>query len=630
MKKTGFALATLSILTIFNIAQAADSAFELDPVVVTATRTPIRASQVNANVNVITKDEIARANYHDLSQALKTIPGIDMVNFGDVGFESSNAIRINGTDQILILVDGIRVNLGHLTVPINQMIDMDMIEQIEVVKGSTSVLYGSGAKGGVINIITKKPDAIKTKVSASLGTFGKENYRLNHQGAKNGTYWMVNAQKDILGDAEDGKGNKIQRHLNAEAATVKVGHKFGEDADVSLSFENYSSDTMNSGSVLKPAKNIGEADSHKLTLNYKQKLSDKATNDFTVATLSRDYTYQGNRFKGRTLEIKDQVTSQLAENNRLSVGVEYNGHKFNDYGMLDSVANHNVKEVSVFAQDEWDISSKFNLTLGARYTHHSQAGSNVSPNVNLSYKPEENTKMYVSYNSHFISPSALTLYCDYGMEFMGMYFPLYLPNPNLKPEKGHTIEFGISHDFDADNRVSAHVYRRKSTDVIEMVTDMETFADKAENIDEEKATGFDIQFNRKLAKYWNAFVGYSYTNVDSSAFHGKNRDGMIPKGTVNVGASYVRDNYDLNLACRYVIDRNGPYKESFPKNNYMICDLSANYKVNKAIRAFARINNIFDTYYAEQTNYTSAEYGTPYDYYTAPGRNFVVGIEYSF
>lgn len=610
-------------------AEEVHGTYELDPIVITATRTPVSLNKVNANVNLITKEDIERYHFHDISQALKTVPGIDMVNFGDAGFESANAIRINGTDQILILVDGIRANVGHLSVPINQMIDMDAIEKIEVVKGSSSVLYGSGAKGGVINIITKKPDSVKTKLSTSFGNFSRENYRLTHQGAIQNTYWMLNLQKDILGDAKDGHGDRIKQHLNAKTGTIKIGHKFSDKADAFIAYDRYKSDTYNFGSRFGTNKNTGKRDSSKLMVNYKQKLSKITENEFIASRNDYDYTYQGNRFHGKSFEIKDQVTSQVLPNDRLSAGVEFYSHKFDNYSSLDSVAGHNLKETSVYLENEWDISRKFNLTAGARYTHHSQAGSRISPSANFSFQPNDSTRMYVAYNSHFIAPSALTLFADYGMEFMGMYFPLFLPNPDLKPEKGHTVEFGITHDFDKNNRISAHVYNRRSKDVIEMVTDPMTFADQAKNIDKEEATGFDIQYTKKFGKRWGAFAGYTYTKVDSSAYHGKNRDGMIPKGTLNIGATYLGKNYDISLDARYVIDRDGPYRESFPKNNYLVCNLSANYNLNKSIKAFVRINNIFDNYYAEQSNYTGP-YGTPYDYYTAPGRNFVLGMEYSF
>ena len=597
--------------------------FELDPIIVTATKTPTKLSQVNANVNVITREEIEKNHYHDLSQALKSLPGIDMINFGDVGYESANAIRINGTDQIVVLIDGIRANPAHLSFSVNSYINMDQVERIEVIKGSTSVLYGSGAKGGVINIITRKPKELETKLTYSTGSFDKENYNLYHTGKSNDTSWLINIQKDILGDMKDGKNITIPQHLNAHTATVKLSQKLSEKADLTFAYDRYKSAVSYRGSLLNLSTlRKGERETNSWRMIYNQKFSDKAENTLSFMHSDYDYTYQGTSSRFKTIAIQEQFTALLDDNHRVALGFDLTKDKFRQIGIINNV---DLTEYSLYAQDEWDITSKWKLTTGLRYTHHSEFGSHTGPNVNLSYKPTEKTNMYASYNTHYIAPSVVVLYSE--MYLSG--FPFILPNPNLKPESGKTFEFGISHDFDKKTNASFHVYRRSSKDVIEMLLVAPPFGEQAQNIDKETAKGWDLQFNKKLSDSWSAFIGYTNTDVKSSAYHGKNRDGLIPKGTLNLGASYQQKNYDINFEARYVIDRNGPFKESFPKNNYWLCNISANYKVNKNISAFFRVNNLFDTYYAEQTNYLDS-YGTPYDYYTAPGRNFVVGVQYAF
>ena len=157
-------------------------AFFLDEMVVTATRTPVEAFKANANISVITKKEIEERHYQDLSEALRMVPGVYIGNYSVAGYDNSNNLKINGADEIVVLVDGVKINNVNNKISAVMLKNLDNVERIEVLKGSASTLYGSDAKGGVINIITAKPEGIKTKISAELGSFNTENYAINHQG----------------------------------------------------------------------------------------------------------------------------------------------------------------------------------------------------------------------------------------------------------------------------------------------------------------------------------------------------------------------------------------------------------------------------------------------------------------
>ena len=134
----------------------------LDTMVVTATRTPVEAFKANANVSVITSKEIKERHYSDLSEALRMVPGVYIGNYAPAGYDNSNALKINGADEIVVLVDGVKINNVSNRVSAVMLKNMDNVDRIEVLKGSASTLYGSDAKGGVINIITKKPEKIST------------------------------------------------------------------------------------------------------------------------------------------------------------------------------------------------------------------------------------------------------------------------------------------------------------------------------------------------------------------------------------------------------------------------------------------------------------------------------------
>lgn len=134
--------------------------YSLNEVVVTASRTPEKKIDTNADVAVVTAKEIEQKHFDDVAQAVKNVPGVFINSHGASGQSyNSDQIYINGSPNVVVLVDGMRRNINGnslMNASIAELVAMDSVDHIEVLKGSASTLYGSDAQGGVINIITKK------------------------------------------------------------------------------------------------------------------------------------------------------------------------------------------------------------------------------------------------------------------------------------------------------------------------------------------------------------------------------------------------------------------------------------------------------------------------------------------
>ena len=136
-------------------------------------------------------------------------------------------------------------------------------------------------------------------------------------------------------------------------------------------------------------------------------------------------------------------------------------------------------------------------------------------------------------------------------------------------------------------------------------------------------------FKKAFGKNFSTSLGYTYTNTKQTqpGVVKRNAGGYLPKHAINLGLSYNSKKFDADLMARASLDRKGADEGLFPNKDYVIVDLAVNYKPIKELKAYIKVNNLFDKYYAE---YSNVAYSGPGDWYSMPGRSIVGGIEYSF
>ena len=183
--------------------------FDLAPVVVTASRIEESILKAKADMSVVGREEIEKMHMDNVEEALRTVPGVQFLDYGSNGMNANvSGIRINGSKEVVVLVDGVRVNefqgsdSGYFFAALTN--NTDNIERVEVLRGGAGTLYGSGAKGGVINIITRKINDNKTTVDVSAGNFSTRQYKLNTQGRQGKVGYHVYYDDKHSGDFKDG------------------------------------------------------------------------------------------------------------------------------------------------------------------------------------------------------------------------------------------------------------------------------------------------------------------------------------------------------------------------------------------------------------------------------------------
>ena len=212
--------------------------------------------RTGGDVNVIDRETLEKRHFNQLSDALKTVPGVLVrkpgYRGGEMGIENTHSVlSINGDDRVVVLVDGRRVDNSasnvlqpwtedgtKAMVDINQIINMNGVEQIEVIKGPGASIYGSDATGGVINIITRKGEGeAQGTLDISTGSWNRHNYKLTYSGAldANRLKYFVSLSREMSGDAKykDGLSGDSYRWLNTgykdQAANIRVDYDFDKN-----------------------------------------------------------------------------------------------------------------------------------------------------------------------------------------------------------------------------------------------------------------------------------------------------------------------------------------------------------------------------------------------------------------
>jgi possible tonB-dependent receptor len=598
----------------------------LGETVVTATRTPNKELKANANITVITGKDIERRHYTDLTQALRDVPGVTVNQYASAGYNNSTKFYINGSEDVVLLIDGVRQNYagGSGASLALALKDLSGIDRIEVLHGSASTLYGSDAKGGVINIITKKAQKVKTTLGVGYGSYGRQLYSIANEGASAGWDWRVKYQKDKSSDFKDAHGNKIPSELDADSINLHLGKELSKASYLALNFRSYKdSDRYQALHEKQQGLNVnrGNYDHFDGSLIWNVQIDANTKNQMSISRGKYDYdtlthdawnpmgvSYD---FSVWTWKFSDQFDKQLGDH-LLTAGFEFtkDDTTIRNRGAV-SIDDRTILNRSFYLQDQWSILPTLKLTAGIRHDSNSAFGSHNSPSISLGYDIDPLTHAYVSYSEYFITPTPNQLYA-----------PTY-GNANLKPESGNTKEIGIARDFGRGLSLTASYFKRHSKNRI----GYHPMTYQNINVGDEDAHGWSLQFAKRVDSHWRARVGYTQTHVGKTEQRDVNVDGYLPRDQWNIGVDYRNRDFDSSLLARGMIGRPGPVRGAFPTNNYWVVDLAMNYRIADATKVYLKANNIFNQFYAEHSN---VKWGAPGEWWTAPGRNFMIGIEQSF
>ena len=609
-------------------ANAADvQEFDLDTMVVTASRVETARVDTPANVSVVTAEKIESRHYQNVAEALKDVPGASVIDKGYGANEKS--IILNGDDRVLVLVDGKRANIDMGTMSarssfdLNQLPDVSIIERIEVVKGHGGALYGSDAVGGVVNIITKKMDHSFGKVAMGFGSNQARDAKAMYSIKEGKTGVMVAASKYKQGyykykDSADGDTKRwpVNSNFENEKVSLKVAQELTDTTNLTIGYDFSKFNGFSPYSTTSTNANYVNKKNNNFNVKYDWMLNDKDQGYAQVYRNKYEYYNAGGMEETDTgLEIQQAITT--ADTNKLVVGASYRKGKASNEIAYPESEIHNT---ALFVNDTWEFAPTWSLNAGARYDKHSKSGSKTTLSAGLNKKFDENSHAYFNWGQVFKAPTIddLYYYVDYGL------YGKYLGNPNLKPEKGDTWTLGYGTKINDKTEVNISYFQSKLKDAIAWPYDSVTGNTIAKNIDRQKKNGMELSINHELNDNWDLEASYSYVRVRNDNNDGKGfvRDANYIPNIYRAGVRYHNDFWNADLFLRA---GSGASKDSYVDSSYVTLDAAVSYKATKDLSFYAKGYNLFNKAYAESAGVSGASYKYP-----AQGRRFIIGAEYSF
>lgn len=599
-------------------------AYTMDEVIVTAERVPTSRMDTPANTTVITAEEIEANHYGSVAEALEHVNGV-FVSGG--GTSNNEEVRINGDERVVIMVDGRRINndqgsMTRASANLQSIASIKNIERIEVVKGGASALYGSDAVGGVINIITKKGDSLRTTLDINAGSWGTYNYELTNEGSIDKLSWFVTGGFQRSNDYEFKYNGSNQTMPDSDQQnntfTARVDGEIDDRSSLRLNFEHKS---IHGGYCNFYGTNF-DLITHKLdelynnvALSYHFK-EDTETPGFLRIYNNYKWTDNQGMFNTNTTGVEYQNGWTLGDDHTLVAGVDWRESTSENISTA-SYENEKIRNGAAYLQDTWKFAPKWSLVPGVRVDHHNMFGTHWTPKAAINYNANDKTQVYASWGRVFKAPTADDLFYnsvdDWGYITEG--------DKNLKPESGHTETIGITHKLDNKTTLGASYFWSELHDAIYWVWDG-AFTTKATNVTYEKKHGLELAVQKKFDDHWSIDAGYSYIKTESvggpgssMAVIGKNPQ---PNG-YRLGVHFRQGSWKANLMATI---GSGLDREYYTTSSYTMIDFNASYDITKNLTAYFKVNNL-----------TNQEYQvSPGGWYKYPGKGrfFQIGLTCSF
>jgi iron complex outermembrane receptor protein len=596
------------LANLINAQDISKDTLRIDEVVVTGTPVKINRNNVPMSVSVVTQEQLNESSESAVLPVLSgTVPGLFVTERGVTGFGvstgSAGQITIRGiggnpTTGVLMLIDGHPQFMGIMGHPLPDSYVTSDIERVEVIRGAGSVLYGSNAMGGVINLITRKQseDGFHGNSRLMYGSYNTQKYMLS------GGYKKDKLSIYISGNHDQTDGHRPNSDFKITNGYSKIGYELNENFKLSADFslakfksQDPGPDTLNAkkGEAIDITRGYGSFTAE----NTFKKVSGSAKffynfgeHNITDGFHSTDHNYGVNLFE----------SLKLFEGNTITLGIDY----MNFGGLAENLkamggkgmvfADTTVYELGYYGFIQQTFAKKLTLNAGLRLQHNQVYGNEWIPSAGLSYRTNETTTLKASFSKGFRSPTIRELF-------------LWGPNPKLQPETVLNYEAGILKSF----------YNRK------LNVELTGFLVKGDNLivtvpmkgllnaGEVENKGIEFSADANPVNRLNFRATYSYINMKSPVY-------ATPEHQLYISSRYRLNKTSFTLSLQHVanLDTDPSAKTHF--EDFTLVNARVGYRFCKFAEAFINGENLLNQKYEQNR------------YYTMPGTTVFAGLNLNF
>jgi vitamin B12 transporter len=571
----------LTFLPAVNTLAQENLFYTLEPLVVTASKTPTTFLATKGNILVIEREEIRNSPASSIADLLNFCPGINITQKSTEGIQSDVSIAGGTFEQTLILIDGIKVNdpqTAHHN--LNLPIQLEDIERIEILKGPATRLYGGGAFAGVINIITKKEEVKKLRIKTTIGDYKllDGNLSLSKPFGPSYNYLSVSGKhsEGYRPNTDFDIGNiffKSDINYRKARGDIVVGYNdkdFGAGYFYSDIYPNEREHTKTA--FLKGSMDLGKINTGFYWRRYKDDyIMDYENPDFYRA-------YQTTHIYG--------LTSQSSFYSKIgisSAGLEWGGEKMRS----TNLGNYSRVKSNLFIEHSLPTVKNLSVVFGSSLFYWSDWDWHFCPGVDVGLKLNKQTHLYTSIETSFRIPSYIELYSD---------SPANIGNAELTPESALSFEGGIK-IVKGSILTNINAFMRKEKNVIDWRREEPLW--RATNVGEVTVKGVDVNIAYEpIVRMYKKLpvphinLGYTFLNLDID------ESPLQLKYLLNNPEHKFTLSADYDLSSHLKQIWNGRYEILPDSEKRLILDTSISLKI-KNTELFVDITNLSNTEYTE-------------------------------
>lgn len=587
--------------------------FSLDEVVVTGTRNETDVRHLSQTVSVVDRLTIENSMQPSLLPVLtEQVPGLFVTERGVMGYGVSDGAAggislrglSGGSARLMVLIDGHPQYAGIFGHPISDAYQSLLADRVEVLRGPASVLYGSNAMGGVINIVTRKmhEDGVRTNLHAGYGSYNTLETELTNR-IRKGRFNSV-----VSGSYNRTDGHRADMGFEQYGGYAKLGYDMTDNwnmyADVNVTHFNASYPGPVSAPLVDGDQRITRGVTS-FSLNNKYEKTSGALSFFynwgnhwinDGYTPSAGETSQDGRFNSRDnmMGVSLYQSTQFFEGNRITLGFDwfrYGGKAWTDYvagenaGTRNDLVDKHEDEVAGYVDIRQNIGRWLTLNAGLRVDHHSRVGTEWVPQAGLAFHLPHAFELKASATKGFRYPILREMY---------MFSP---QNPDLKPESMWNYEVSLSQTL-LNGRLSygINLFYIDGKNLIVTLPNPNGTGMLNQNTGTIDNTGVELQAAYRINQKWSVDGNYSYLHMENPVI-------AAPEHKLYAGASFSKGRWNVASGLQYIAGLYTAVGDNPQTENFVLWNLRGSFRAAKWLDIWVRGENLLAQKYEINAGY---------------------------